>query len=676
MAEASTRPAVAVVTGLDEYQLRLLRGMAPVFDAHRTPLVVHANDPFAPGVSSPLLARLLRHGDPAGVITSAANAATEERELLRLLLTLDKPLVRIGADLPDATWVHGDNISGMRSLMGHLLDERGVRRIVLVQGIPHQIDAVERERVFRHEMERRGLPVDEGLVVCGGFSHDQAYTVVRDLLARDRDLDAVVALNDMSAVGALGALSDAGLRVPEEVLVTGFDNDQIAVHWPGLTTVDQRLEEQGRIAAEALVAQMAGAAPRGEVVVPSRLVVRGSTAPRGCPVTEELCSAIDMAKAAQCQLAAQDAVLGVNRVLTRCRTLDEVARARATRLDRMGVRRCYLATVDGMFEDGGHVGSLDRVRLALAYTESGVRYAVGGAYSPTRLLPECLDHELARGMLVLQPLTMIDRELGYVLFEPAAGMTTVAEVLRMDLCRTLDGVASTQELRDHAVTLERLVARRTAELESANVELQRSVLLDGLTRIANRVALGPHLERYWQELVDSGDELAVLMVDVDLFKPFNDRYGHLVGDEALRTVARALQGAVRDGRDLACRYGGEEFALVLPEAGRAEAVAVAERFRALLAEAAVPHQASSVSSVVTASVGVAVARAASAAGPFVVVEAADRALYRAKALGRDRIAVAEPPASTVAEPPASTVADHSVPRQRASVTEDTVLRDC
>jgi diguanylate cyclase (GGDEF)-like protein len=201
-------------------------------------------------------------------------------------------------------------------------------------------------------------------------------------------------------------------------------------------------------------------------------------------------------------------------------------------------------------------------------------------------------------------------------------------------------VLSTKELQDHAEHLERLVAQRTRELERANAELRDSLMHDGLTRIANRMAFQEHLERCCGRPSQGAGELALLMVDVDMFKAFNDHYGHLRGDETLRIVASCLERAVREPEDLACRYGGEEFAVVLPGTGIRGATAVAKRFRELLAEAAVPHAASSVAPVVTASVGIAVTRAGMNSDHDGVIGAADHALYRAKNLGRDRIVIA------------------------------------
>ena len=133
------------------------------------------------------------------------------------------------------------------------------------------------------------------------------------------------------------------------------------------------------------------------------------------------------------------------------------------------------------------------------------------------------------------------------------------------------------------------------------------------------------------------------MVDVDLFKAYNDHYGHLAGDEALRTLASLLVRSVHKPEDLACRYGGEEFVLILPRSGARAALAVATRFRRLLAEAAIPHAASPVAPAVTTSIGIATSLPLPDENPDTVLEAADKALYQAKARGRNRVAVADRP---------------------------------
>jgi len=629
----------AVVTGLDEYQARVMDGARGVLSENGIALLAHSTDPYGRGIPASLSV-LLRVARPLGVITSANSSPEEEREIIELLSVSGIPRVHIGKQIVGDLCVGGDNGAGMRELMHHLLQERGIRRPVLVRGLEHQIDSVTRERFFREEMAAHGLPVDERLVLEGRFHHDHAYHAMRGLLSDVRDMDAVVALNDESAVGALQALVDVGLRVPDDVVVTGFDNAKISSrYWPGLTTVDQNLQEQGAVAARLLLGVLGGdREPRMEVV-PSRLVVRGSTRDVSNEPDGGLSAAVSIAVASREMLAAQDSVIGLSRATIRCRTVQEVVETVECELSRFGIGRCFLSLYDR--PRGSPVGTpadVERSRLVLEYRGQGLCSPPNDIFPTHEVLPSRLWSQITdAGAMMMQPLSGAHREIGFVLFDMLTGPSTVAEVLRLDLSRSLEIVLTAQELQEHAATLERLVARRTRELELANAELQRSLMLDGLTRIANRTALQEHLDLHWADLARSGDRMAVLMVDVDLFKPFNDRYGHLAGDQALRVIASCLQRSVRGTDDLAARFGGEEFVVVLPRSGEQAAAAVAARFRRLLAHAAIAHEGSTVSPVVTASIGVAVATVREQDGPATLLAQADEALYRAKTLGRDRV---------------------------------------
>lgn len=182
--------------------------------------------------------------------------------------------------------------------------------------------------------------------------------------------------------------------------------------------------------------------------------------------------------------------------------------------------------------------------------------------------------------------------------------------------------------------------RTHLELKRRGDELRRLVSQDGLTGLSNRRAFDLHLADEWRRALRSREPLSLVMLDVDHFKRFNDRYGHPAGDECLRQVGAALLEATRRVGDLAARYGGEEFAVVLPGTDVARALAFGERLCAAVADLAIVHADSPVAAHVTASVGVATADTAGADGPCGepadLVSLADRALYRAKAEGRAR----------------------------------------
>lgn len=184
---------------------------------------------------------------------------------------------------------------------------------------------------------------------------------------------------------------------------------------------------------------------------------------------------------------------------------------------------------------------------------------------------------------------------------------------------------------------QQLLALRQQALEASNRHLERLLRSDGLTGIANRRYFDQHLADEFRRAERGAYPLALLMIDIDCFKPYNDSYGHQAGDEALVAVAQVLQGFARRPGDLAARYGGEEFALILPGSGLEDAGEIADELVQAVALRALPHGASTVAEVVTVSIGVASLRPGQEPGDEAeLIAHADRALYRAKHGGRNR----------------------------------------
>jgi diguanylate cyclase (GGDEF)-like protein len=170
----------------------------------------------------------------------------------------------------------------------------------------------------------------------------------------------------------------------------------------------------------------------------------------------------------------------------------------------------------------------------------------------------------------------------------------------------------------------------------ANVLLTALANQDGLTSLANRRLFDETLDAEWRRAKRHGKFVSLLLVDVDLFKQFNDRFGHLAGDDCLRKVAMVLNESAQRPGDLAARYGGEEFALILPAITALGAMGLAMQIRARLDALAIPHPDMPMGKV-TVSIGVATMVPDMQALPEHVIQAADRALYVAKNEGRDRV---------------------------------------
>ncbi len=174
-------------------------------------------------------------------------------------------------------------------------------------------------------------------------------------------------------------------------------------------------------------------------------------------------------------------------------------------------------------------------------------------------------------------------------------------------------------------------------LQKANDELQRLAALDDLTQIANRRRFEDRLNQEWRRAQRDNTFLAVIICDIDYFKNYNDTYGHLQGDQALHTVAQAINNALKRPMDLVARYGGEEFAMILPGTNINGAQRVAKEVKEAVDALHLEHLSSEISDHVTLSFGVAAIVPKSDVASKVLVETADRALYRAKAQGRNRI---------------------------------------
>jgi diguanylate cyclase (GGDEF)-like protein/PAS domain S-box-containing protein len=185
------------------------------------------------------------------------------------------------------------------------------------------------------------------------------------------------------------------------------------------------------------------------------------------------------------------------------------------------------------------------------------------------------------------------------------------------------------------------ISRDITEQKRLETRLETLAIEDSLTGLANRRRFDERLKEEWARAYRDRSSLALLMIDVDHFKAYNDEYGHPAGDACLRLVAKIIAAETQRAGDLAARYGGEEFAVLLPNIDTAGCARIGERIRSAIHEAGLVHSTNLPAGCVTASVGGATCRPAleRTAGVASLVEAADRALYAAKDAGRDRLAM-------------------------------------
>jgi diguanylate cyclase (GGDEF)-like protein len=273
-----TRVAV-VVDRVHNYHVAVTRGVESVLEAAGVALLVVISQPLHPRHDT-MIRRLVRAGELHGIVITAMQDVS--MHLLRISagegLPEGIPSASLNLVLPGVPVVLSANAEGIRLAMDHLIDDCGRTRPVLFAGNIENDDSCEREAAFRAEASARNLTLPRISVVHADFLRETAYHGLIELLEAGRDFDSVLASNDEMAMGVLDALQEHGIRIPDDVAVVGFDNSAEAYRTkPPLTSVEIGLHQQGRLAALAVLAQLADQQVPAQVRSTASLLVRQSS---------------------------------------------------------------------------------------------------------------------------------------------------------------------------------------------------------------------------------------------------------------------------------------------------------------------------------------------------------------------------------------------------------------
>jgi diguanylate cyclase (GGDEF)-like protein len=611
--------------------------------------------------------------------------------------------------------VVADSAPGFREALLHLRSH-GHRRVAFVSGDPLDLgDSFKRLDDFRRLRQELGLDDCPSLVAPGLHSEKGGYQAMRSILATGSPFTAVLASNDISAIGALRALDESGRRVPEDVAVVGFDDQPGAsANVPPLATVSYPLADAGRRAVKLLLGLIRGE-PKAAltVTVPTHLIRRRSC---GClhrdadtpgagayvpaeaarDVTESMAGALERARSrlppavvsdicGRLHAALAESVTGGPRHAFEVVLLDLLQRVEAggDRAQRWhAALTCLRSAARERFGQAALQAAEDHLHLArIALSESADRQDSRRRFYDSRQV------DLVSTLTVPLQSAQDEGEILELLAEHAPPLGVTPVCLALYEPEGQDGVAQSRvlplappgaarppEFRTEtrliqaadlpgagaprclavlplvrqgrplgffafeATTLApgAAIARQLAvALES--VRLQSAVraltLTDELTGLHNRRFFDRELKRETERARRFGRSLALVLLDVDHFKAYNDTFGHRAGDEALRHVAAHLADAVPRRLDAVARYGGEEFVVLLAETDAEGAWQVAERIRQSLETS---HQ---FRSRLTVSAGIAATLGGDCEADS-LIESADRALYLAKREGRNRVQVA------------------------------------
>ncbi len=265
----------------------------------------------------------------------------------------------------------------------------------------------------------------------------------------------------------------------------------------------------------------------------------------------------------------------------------------------------------------------------LGYESEMSDWSPGIGYTYTRLRPGAYQMKL---QAQLSDGSASEANLYPITFPHAWHQRTWARVALVTAGLVLLSLLTRTVVRWRTRRLQHLVAERTQDLAQANAKLDAMAHLDQLTNVPNRRRMDEYLHLVWENCLQRGHRLAVLLIDADRFKAYNDQHGHLAGDALLRSIAQILQQSLRRTEDLLARYGGEEFLVILPTSSPEFAAELAQQMRGEIEKQKIG---------VTVSIGYVVAIPKAEHTPAAFIAAADQALYQAKATGRNRVVAAD-----------------------------------
>ena len=477
------------------------------------------------------------------------------------------PVVAIRHFSNEFDCVYTDETTALRPLLQHLIGHHGLKKIRFLAGYEGHPDSELRLNVYREEMAANGLPVEEEKDIChGNMWLNCGEDAFRFFFSDPQDLpEAVVCANDYMAVGLMRSLTERGFRIPEDVIITGFDNvPSVATAVPTLTTVEQdfagmvtaamerldRLIREGKssvkrescrtgIAGKLICGESCGCGHRGEDYY--------------IQLSEERNSQLDRMNVREVSMT----YLTIE--LSACDDLKDMHEVLVSKMDDTPMMRDYYLCLfeKGKNENGEPVFAEEMTEKACMvhamrdHQDHGMPMI---SFDRCRLLPEMAERAEEPQVFYLMLLHQKEQFYGYAMFHYNPGETPTAFFQHWNV--NLSGALSNMHKRN--------------ELLSLYEERRLSSITDVMTRLLNRRGLEEQLTPIWQRLCNNQESVAFVCFDLDGLKKINDQFGHQAGDFAIRLTANAIRKAAPK-EAITARMGGDEFLAVLPEAGQATA---------------------------------------------------------------------------------------------------------
>ena len=465
--------------------------------------------------------------------------------LIEKALQRDIPVIVVDGSYQRTVSINFDYVPAFEKIVRHVIEEHGVKKLHLLAGIQGNRFSAEREDAFRRVLAEYGLPYDEQSISYGEFWASPAREAVRCLLQREELPEALICCNDIMAINACDVLREAGIDVPGDMIVTGFDGyDEAFLSVPGITTANCEIAELAGTTAQAVVASINGSAS-AEYHVEPRVITNESC---GCERALEFPNRLTINRFNTGFYRFQDDIREIHDITSAMLTAQSVGEA-------ISLLRCkfteHVACVvnSDCFVSGSNyflTKHKDNKYYLIVNGTEEVKEPV--PFSPSDVIPH-LEERLDTGYpLIVQALDFMGRVMGYACyFFETYDITEYSKTPNItDMVNS--GLGGYLNMRYQQYLLSKV---------------EEMYKMDGLTGLYNRMAFHEAFEEMKKKPENDGIPLTVVMADLDHLKMINDEYGHEAGDHAIASVAVAMKTTCPEN-SLCVRFGGDEMLAFIP----------------------------------------------------------------------------------------------------------------
>ena len=505
-------------------------------------------------------------GDYDGIILEGNRGWSQEKrqELANRALNKGKPVVSLNYQLDGCISLGTDNMSAMRAMVDHVIEVHGAKHMAFVRGAFNSKEARDRELAFRSSCEAHGIAEYDTTYYGNSWTKANGVNAAKNIYSISKEdgeklPDAVICANDDSASGVIEYFKEHGVRVPEDVIVTGFDNALVAKTMdPRITSVDRDYARQAYLAVQTVIAQaQPGATPVNRINCPSELTLGKSC---GCSdgiadlkkltlryqnMNNCIRNFTNVQSKVSPYLGASDSLYEALEVIEKC-------------VNELEAGDMYLV-INGMYTDyfeyPDSVRHYGKVMHLMACSDNKLKCDTEHIYTTfdrKTLLPESIIAQY--NMLTFYPLRLGNVCIGYV------AMTDFSKVSEYDI---LEGAFS---LYDNLIES----VRQNKVLSDMNQKLAPIYMTDQKTGMVNRFGIQFKAKQLFDEMIAEGTNVYISYIDIDNMRMINEKFGYENGDNALKTTAKLIKKCIGNIASMGIRYGADEFVTITDHSIRDE----------------------------------------------------------------------------------------------------------